>query len=83
METMDSVKREDQVSVEIYGPEGSLLYQGSGTGFHSLEAAINEALSNANLSANPEDCVFEVTNRTTGVSHRYRFNAHGNLKLIV
>ena len=83
MEAIDSLKTADSVAVAIYGPDGSKLYQTAGTGFHSLEVAINSALENANLQVNPEDCVFEVTNETTGVSHRYRFNAHGNLKLIV
>lgn len=83
MEKFDSLKTDNEVTVTIFGPDDSRLYQSTGTGFHSIEAAISQALANASLEANPEDCVFEVTNRTTGVSHRYRLNAHGNLKLIV
>lgn len=83
MEKFDSLKPENQVSVTIEGPDGSRLYQTDGTGFHSIESAIRSALDSANLEVNPEDCVFEVDNRTTGVAHRYRINAHGNLKLIV
>lgn len=83
METIDSLKTNDQVKVTILGPDDSSLYQATDTSFHSIGAAINAALANANLSVNPEDCVFEVANETTGVTHRYRINAHGNLKLIV
>ena len=83
MENTDSLKLEDQVKVTVWGPDGASLYSSTNTGLHSLEAAINLALENANLDVNPEDCVFEVTNQTTGVSHRYRINAHGHLKLIV
>ena len=83
MENIDSLKRGDEVTVTIWGPEGSSLFKSTGTGYHSLETAINETLSNANLDVNPEDCVFQVTNHTTNVSHRYRLNAHGHLKLII
>lgn len=83
MEKSDYLKIGQEVSVTIWGPDGSRLYQTSGTDYHSIEAAIKEALDKANLDINPEDCVFEVSNLTTGVAHRYRINAHGNLKLIV
>lgn len=83
MEKADFLKPDDRVSVTIIGPDDSRLYQSTNTGFHSLEVAISEAVANANLVENPENCVFEVSNQTTGVSHRYRLNAHGNLKLIV
>lgn len=83
MESADFLKRQDEVTVTIYGPDGSRLYQATVDGFHSIENAIDTALDNADLQVNPETCAFEVSNLTTGVSHRYRFNAHGNLKLIV
>lgn len=83
MEEFDSLKRDQQVAVTIWGPDDTRLYQTAGTGYHSIEAAVNEALDNAALQLNPEDCVFEVANETTGVTHRYRLNAHGHLKLIV
>ena len=83
MENFDSLKPADQVTVTILGNDGSRLYQSTNTGYHSIEVAVSDALANANLSVNPEDCVFEVSNLTSGVSHRYRINAHGHLKLIV
>lgn len=83
MENHDSLKTHDRVTVTIWGPDGSRLYQSTNTGFHSIEAAVSEAVANAALEVNPEDCVFEVTNLTTAISHRYRLNAHGNIKLIV
>lgn len=83
MEKTDLLKPGDEVKVIIYGPDGSELYKMSGNGFHNLEGAINETLEKANLDIDPEDCYFEVSNETKGVSHRYRINAHGNLKLIV
>lgn len=83
MENFDSLKPGDQVTVTIWGPDNSCLYKSTNTGYHSIEVAIKSALDNANLEINPEDCVFEVTNHKTSVSHKYRLNAHGNLKLIV
>ena len=83
MENFDTLKRNNEVTVTIWGPDDSRLYQSTNTGFHSIENAISTAISNASLEINPEDCVFEVTNNTSGITHRYRLNAHGNLKLIV
>ena len=83
MEKADFLKPDDRVSVTIIGPDDSRLYQSTNTGYHNIEEAINEAVANAGLEINPEDCVFEVSNKTSGVSHRYRLNAHGNVKLIV
>ncbi|MDE5789945.1 MAG: hypothetical protein K2K81_10805 [Muribaculaceae bacterium] len=83
METFDSLKPQDQVSVTIWGPEDSRLYQSTNTGYHTVEEAVREAIANAGLEINPEDCVFEVRNDNTLVSHKYRFNAHGNLVLEV
>lgn len=83
MKTIDSLKPNDSVTVTIAAPDGSRLYQSTDSGFHNLEAAVSAALDKANLEINPEDCIFTVTNDTTGASHRYRFNAHGNLKLIL
>ena len=83
MEKSDYLKPFERVTVTILGPKDSRLYESTNTGFHSIEAAIENAVGNAALEVNPEDCVFEVTNESTGVSHRYRLNAHGNLKLIV
>lgn len=83
MRTVDFLKPEDRVTVTIYSDDNTRLYQTAKTGYHSLESAIEDAIANADLEINPEDCVFEVTNQQTDVSHRYRLNAHGNLKLIV
>ena len=83
MERADYLKRGDSVKVSIWSPDGLRLYESTDTGFHSLDSAISDSIEKANLNINPEDCVFEVSNLETGVSHRYRLNAHGNLKLIV
>ncbi len=83
MEAFDSLKPQDPVSVTIWGPEGSRLYQSTNTGYHSIEEAVRIAVANAGLVVNPEDCVFEIRNDNTLVSHRYRFNADGHLVLIV
>ena len=83
MEKADFLKLDNQVKVTVYGPEGSNLYESTGTGYHNIQTAIDATLQQAGLNVNPEECVFEVSNLTTGVSHRYRINAHGHLKLIV
>lgn len=82
MEKFDSLKPQDEVSVTIWGPENSRLYQSTNSGYHTVEEAIRVALANAGLIINPELCVFEVTNQNTLVSHKYRYNADGNLVLI-
>ena len=83
MKTIDFLKPDDQVKVTVYGPDDKMLYQNEGAGFHSIQSAITAAVGAADLNVNPEDCVFNVSNLTSGVTHRYRINAHGNLKLIV
>ena len=83
MEKTDLLKPGDEVAVTIWGPDDKCLYKSSASGFHTLEGAIENSIANANLEISPEDCVFEVTNERTDVSHRYRLNAHGNLKLII
>ncbi len=83
MEKFDSLKPQDPVSVTIWGPEDSRLYQSTNTGYTSVEEAVRIAVANAGLIVSPEDCVFEVTNQDTLVSHKYRYNADGNLVLIV
>lgn len=83
MEKADLLKPENEVTITVFGPDDSKLYQSTNSGYHTIEEAIKETVANAALETNPENCVFEVTNLERGVSHRYRLNAHGNLKLIV
>ena len=83
MEKFDSLKSEDQVTVTIWGPENSRLYQTTNSGYTSIEEAVRIAIANAGLIISPEDCVFEVTNQESLVSHKYRLNADGNLVQIV
>lgn len=83
MKNIDSLKPDQKVTVSIYGPDDTCLYETTGTGYHSLEAAVNVAIRKAHLQINPEDCVFQVNNHATSVSHNYRLNAHSHLKLIV
>ena len=83
MEKFDSLKSEDQVTVTIWGPENSRLYQSTNSGYTSIEEAVRIAIANAGLIISPEDCVFEVTNQESLVSRKYRLNADGNLVLIV
>lgn len=83
MEEMDAIRREDKVLVTVWGPSGNCLYKSTNDGYHSLENAIQDTLSKSDIGINPEDCVFEVSNLSTGISHRYRLNAHGNIKLII
>ena len=83
MEAIDRLNRSDEVTVTIYSPDDTRLYQSTTTGWHSIEEAIKAAIAAAGLSVNPEACVFQVDDVTSGISHRYRINAHGHLKLIV
>ena len=81
--TIDSLKRDDRVVITVYDAEGKPVYKTEGVGFHSLDQAIGGVIAEAGLSSEAENCVFEVRIDTTGVTHRYRLNAHGNLKRIV
>lgn len=83
MRTIDSIKPDNKITVTILSPDGSTLFQATNSGYHNIEQAVVEAVGHADLKENPKDCVFEITNHTTDVTHRYRINAHGNLKLIV
>ena len=83
MKDIDSIRTEDEIAVSIFGPDGSVLYKSTGKGYHNLEMAVNDAISRSQIKLDPKDCVFEVSNLDTGVTHRYRLNAHGHLKLII
>ena len=83
MEKNDFLRPGDEVTITFWSPEGERLFTTEGTSYHSLDSAVKETVEKGNLQINPEDCVFEITNHTTDLSHRYRINAHGNLKLIV
>lgn len=78
----DYLKSGDQILVEVYDADGKEVYTYDATGIHNLEQAIGMAFEASGLTCNPQDCVFKVVNRSTGVSHRYRLNAHDNVKLI-
>lgn len=80
---IDFIKRDDKVTVPVYGPDGTILYQTDETNCHSLEAAVQSAIENAPENINPEDCVFSVNKRTKDVTHLYLLNAHAHLKLII
>lgn len=83
MEKADLLKPEEEVTITVFGPDGATLYKSTGKGYHRVEEAVEQTVNEANLDTNPENCVFEIYNHSTGVSHRYRINAHGNLKLII
>lgn len=83
MKDIDSIKPAEEVKVVVWGPEGNCIYQTTNKGYHTLEMAVNDTLANSKIGINPEDCVFEISNLSTGVTHRYRLNAHGHLKLII
>ena len=79
MENIESLNPKDEITVTIWGPENSRLYQSTNTGYQTVEGAIREALTNAVLIVKPEDCLFEITNTNTFASHTYRLTADGKL----
>lgn len=83
MREIDFIKPNDEVKIVIWGPDGNRLFESTNSGFHNLEMAVNNAVADSKLEINPEDCVFEISNLTTGITHRYRLNAHSHLKLII
>lgn len=74
----------DDVRVEIENINGDVVTTYKGSGFSTIDEAINAAY-NANpvLLGDMADYVYCVTNRETGVTRRYRINAGGNAKLII
>lgn len=82
----DRLRPDNKILVKVYEDTGELAAESKGTGFHTVLEAINatyDSMTDDENKADKDDYVFEVSNLTTGVSARYRINAHGNLKLIV
>ena len=82
MEKADYIRPNDTVEITVVGPDSNVLYSSTVTGFRSIEVLIQSVIPEIG-DVNPESCVFDITNTETSVSHRYRLNAHGNVKLIV
>lgn len=75
----------DNVEVEMYLPSsGSTpVHTCIAKGFHSVENAAQEAWNSLPSPRQPKEMyVYRITNLSTGTTSRYRFNAHGNLRLI-
>lgn len=70
--------------VEVFDAEGRPLGKYEGSGMHTIEEAVRAAADSLDISTeSAQVCVYAVTDETDGVTSRYRFNAHGNLHLIV
>ena len=79
MEKFNSLNPSDEITVTIWGPENSRLYQSTNSGYTSVEEAVRIALANAALIVKPEDCLFEITDQNTFVSHTYRLSPNYDL----
>lgn len=80
MET-NRLRTEDSVVVVLEHADGR-KERYEGTGFHNIGEAIQAAAEALGVDDYDTD-VFQVTDRTTGVTSTYRINAHGHVKLIV
>lgn len=81
MET-DLLRIGEPSTVAITSPDGQTAYTFNSSDLHRIDEAISRAFAASGLSGVPEDYVYTVTNDATGVSHRYRLNAHGNVVLL-
>lgn len=81
--TPDRLHEMDNVRVIVYDPHSTIIFTLAGKGFHTVEEAIEKAFADSGIKGDIRDYVFRVTNEDTGVSHRYRMNAHEHTKLIV
>lgn len=82
MITPNRIHPEDKVRIDITS-EGKKVAEVESTGFHNIESAIMTAYKEKATDYPKDMCVFDVHNITSGTEERYRFNAHGHLKLIV
>lgn len=81
---IDRLHSEDTVRVEIENINGDVVTTYKGSGFSKIEDAITAAYdANASLLGEMNDYVYNITDKATGICHRYRINAGGNAKLIV
>ncbi len=77
----ERLSADDRVRVEIEY-DGKYVRSYEGSGFNSLEAAVSAACREVAPDLDPETLVFRITDLRTGRTHRYCYNAHGNLKLV-
>lgn len=71
----------DKVEVQALDDAGHVVFTLRGSGYRRIGQAIESALQQGALDAQAASLAFRVTDLTTGVSQRYRYNAHGNLVL--
>lgn len=72
----------DRVTVRI-AIDGNHMFTFTGSGFHNIDSAAEAAYRASGITAPVEDCVFTVADDTEGTGQRYRYNAHGHLRLII
>lgn len=81
---INRVRPDDKVRVAIENVNGDVVSTYKGTGFSRVEEAIDAAYEyNSGLLGPMADYVYSIDDSTTGVCHRYRINAGGNVKLII
>lgn len=81
---IDRLRPEDTVKVEIVNVNGDKVAGYKGSGFSKISEAIDNAYNAySELLGSKEDYVYTVTDMTDNISHRYRINAGGHVKLLV
>lgn len=78
----DYIHEGNKVSVDIFDADGKKVFTLETTHAHNIKEAVDEALEKSLPDVDAATAVFSVTNNDTGVTERYRLNAHGNLHLI-
>lgn len=84
METPDRLRTQDMVRVTIINTQDHTMHTLTADGFHDIMEAIERAWADwTSHTGDIRDYAFQVDDLASGVSHRYRINAHGNLHLDV
>lgn len=78
----DYIKGSNKVLVEIFSEDGAKEFTFHANGDSNLQEAAVQSYDASGLKQDIRTLVFRITNETTGVSHRYRMNAHDNVHLI-
>lgn len=68
--------------VAMYDTEGKEIWNTDLIDAHNIADAITQAYAGSPFENGPENYVFKVINESTGVAHKYRINAGGNVVLL-
>ncbi len=72
----------DRVTIDI-AVDGKTAFTFTGEGFRNIDGAAEAAYRASGIMVPKEDCVFSISDQAEGTAQRYRYNAHGHIRLII